>query len=125
MPQARPRWLVRLVVLLVLGLILIVWATRREAEPAITVENQSGQPIAELHVRQGGEGNDFRDLAPGARVTIPLRHGQSNPLTVEGQLADGTLIRGRFGSAAGDGAALTVLPRGEIQFRPSGKSSPF
>jgi hypothetical protein len=43
---------------------------------------------------------------------------------VEGKLADGTRIRGRFGHVGGTGggrARLVILPGGEMQFRPGGK----
>jgi hypothetical protein len=122
MNRGRYRWLVRLTALLVAGLAFLLWATRGP-QNLLTVENRSGQPVARLEVTLAGETSTFRDVAAGAEVTAPFPHPGDQPFAVEGRLADGTMIRGHFGSVGGR-VRLTVLPGGQILFRQGGKTSP-
>jgi hypothetical protein len=111
MNQGRSRWWFRLAVVLVVGLGLLVWAWQRSQNHLI-VENRSGQPIASLRITVGGESTAFRDVAVGAAVTSPFLVKSEDHFVVEGQLADGTMIRGS--GAAGERARLVVGPGGQI-----------
>src|SRR5947209_1024368 len=97
--QSRTRWPIRLALLLVLGLAGFLWVNRQRSEDWLTVENQSGQPIAQLRLSAGGEGSSYKDVAPGAQVAAPFAVRSGEVFTVEGQLADGTRLRasGRVG----------------------------
>jgi hypothetical protein len=120
---ARPgrfRWPLRVAILLVAGLALLYWPIHQRSRDTLTIQNQSGQRIDELRLTAAGETKTFHDVAPGAEVAAPLK--ADDRFTVEGQLADGTMIRGQFGGTAGDRAPLVILPGGQLVFRQQGKS---
>jgi hypothetical protein len=112
-------------VLGVLGLLLLWWVLYGQAEAVVTIENQSGQAIARLRVTRAGATTEFHDLQPGAQVTVPARDGEQAAFAVDGELADGTLLRGRFSAVGADRPTVIILPRGEVQFRLAQKRSPF
>ena len=125
MNRGRSRWLFRLVIPLALGVGALVWFAARGSEVVLTVENHSGQALTSLEVKAEGRATTLRDVAAGSEATALLAGG--GHFDVEGRLADGTRIRGRFGQPGGSGggaARLVILPGGEMQFRPGGKPPP-
>jgi hypothetical protein len=118
------RWPLRVAVVLVAGLALLFWNLRQRSQDFLTIQNQSGQPVARLRVTAAGEPKTFHDVAAGSGVAVPLGAGDDG-LTVEGELADGTLIRGQFGrsavGSAGGRAGLVIVPGGHLEFRTQGK----
>ena len=122
MNRGRARWLFRLGVPLLLGAGALVWFAARGAEVALTVENHSGQALTSLEIKAEGRTTTLRDVAAGAQATALLAGG--GHFDVEGRLADGTRIRGRFGQHGGAGggrARLVILPGGQMQFRQGDK----
>lgn len=123
--RGRLRWPLRIAVILVAGLALLLWNLHQRSGEFLTIQNQSGQPVARLRVTASGETKTFQDVAAGSGVMVPLGAGGDDRLTVEGELADGTLIRGQFGrsaaGSAGERAGLVILPGGQLVFRPQGK----
>jgi hypothetical protein len=117
MNKARYRWLLRLAILPVAGLLLFLWLRSREGQQGLTIENQSGQPIAVLRITAGEQTRTFRDVANGSEVTAALDVGAGR-LDVEGQFRDGTRIKGQFVQAEGGPdlgrVGLVVLPGGAI-----------
>jgi hypothetical protein len=99
---------------------VLLWVNYGRPRDRLTVANRSGQAITLLQVRVGGETHAFRDVAAGADVAAPLGGGDER-VAGEGQLADGTRVRGQFANAA---AVLVVLPGGQIELRPAGKLTP-
>src|SRR5947209_6246860 len=97
MNRGRNRWLLRLGILLVVGLALGLWALRGQFPSRLRIENRSGQPIARVEVTLAGKVTGFSDVPPGMEVTVPLPPGGDHSFDVQGRLADGTLIRARFG----------------------------
>src|SRR5690242_13930277 len=99
-PKAAPkpgrhRWLIRLAVVLVVGLAASLWVvTQGSSGGALVVENRSGQPLAALQVSVGGQTRTFRDVADGGEVSAAFDGGGA--FEVEGRLADGTRLKGRF-----------------------------
>jgi hypothetical protein len=123
--RSRSRWLVRLAVVLIAALGFLFWVFRGRTQNFLTVENRSGQAIALLQFTVAGQTQTVRDMAAGGEKSVALPARGDDPLVVEGRLADGTRIRGRFGSVAavGERARLIVLPGGQIVFRQAGKPS--
>ena len=118
MNRGRSRWLFRLGVPLLLGAGALVWFAAHGSEVALTVENRSGEVLTSLEIKSEGKATTLRDVAPGTEQTVLLAGGDH--FEVEGKLADGTRIRGRFGQVGGR-ARLILLPGGQMQFRPGGK----
>jgi hypothetical protein len=117
--------LIRAAVLVLAALIALVWITRQMAEQQLTIENRSGQAITFLRVTAGTEPITFRDVRAGAEVTVPLKGGKDASFKVDGQLADGGLIRGLFPSRpAGQRGNLVVGPGGMLIVRQGGNPSP-
>lgn len=113
MMRLQRRWLLRIAIPLVAALAMVLWALERSRN-VITIDNQSGQPIATLHIIRGGESKVFNDVPVRAPITATTQNG--GPFTVEGRLADGTLIRARFGEVEAQ-VDLVLLPGGQLQFR--------
>jgi allophanate hydrolase subunit 2 len=114
MDRARSRWLLRLGIPLVVGVGALVWFAVRGNEVVLTVENHSGQVATVLEIKAGGKTATLRDVAAGAQASAAVPGG---PFDVEGQLADGTRIRGHFGQLSGPsggGPRLVILPGGQI-----------
>lgn len=107
------RWLLRIAIPVVAALGLFVWAMERSRN-IVTLENRSGQSISLLQITRGGETSTFKDVPTGAEITAKTREG--GPFSVEGKLADGTLIRSRFGEVEAR-AELVLLPGGQLMFR--------
>jgi hypothetical protein len=125
MNRSRHRWFYRLAILLAVGLAGLLWLTWQQALNRLTVENRSGQPITLLQVTIGGETCTFRNVAAEAEVTAPFRIKSDDHFAVAGQLADGTILRGRVGyvtnGMARERARLIVLPGGQLLLRQGGK----
>jgi len=116
MKRGRKWWLLRVAAPLVAGLALFLWAMQERSQNLVTVENRSGQTIALLQVDRAGETSTFKDVMTGAEVRAASK--TRSAFTVAGKLADGTLIKGRFGEM-GPRAELVVLPGGQITIRKS------
>jgi hypothetical protein len=106
-------WLLRVAIPLLAALGVLVWAVGRSGY-VVTLENQSGQSIPLLQITRGGETSTFKDIPAGAEVTASTNAG--GPFTVEGQLANKTLIRSHFGDL-GARAALVLRPDGQLSPR--------
>jgi allophanate hydrolase subunit 2 len=121
MNRGRSRWLLRLGVPLVVGVGALVWLAVRGNEVVLTVENHSGQALTVLEVKAGGKTATLRDVAAGAQSSAAVPGGHFD---VEGQLADGTRIRGHFGQLTGTSGGqqrLVILPGGQIVLRQGDK----
>jgi thiol-disulfide isomerase/thioredoxin len=88
---------------------------RPQSPPPLTIENESGQVVTELHVTVAEHTGSFRDIAAGAAVTAPFGVRGDEPCTVKGKLADGGPIsmQGR----TQERSRLVILPGGSIIFR--------
>jgi hypothetical protein len=113
MIRIQRRWLIRLAIPLVAVLAVLVWAIDRSRN-VVALENRSGQAIPLLEVTRGGETKHFHDVPPGAEVSAKTR--ERGPFTVDGRLANGTLIRARFGDVEAR-VELTILPDGQLTWR--------
>jgi hypothetical protein len=111
--RLQRRWLLRLAIPVVAAVAVLVWALER-SQNVVTIDNQSGQPIATLQLTRGGEAKCFQDIPAGRPITAVTKAG--GPFTVEGRLADGTFIRARFGEVEAR-VELVLLPGGQLQFR--------
>jgi hypothetical protein len=118
MSRNRNRWLFRLAILLVAGVIFFLWVVQGQSQQ-LTVENQSGQRIARLQITIAGQTHTFRDVKAGEKVSASFRFKSDDHFQIEGELADKTTIRSS--GAIGDRVLLVVQRGGELQFRPSGK----
>jgi hypothetical protein len=118
MNRGRLRWLLRLSILPVIALGLLVWGLGMWSQKVIAFENRSGKPIAVLEVTIAGETRTFRNVRERAEVTAPLKGKGDVAVVMTGELSDGTLLRGKFGSLApfmsGGRASFLVLPGGAI-----------
>jgi hypothetical protein len=110
--RGRYRWLLRLAVVLVAGVAALVYLISQRSRRVLTIENRSGQPIATLRVTLAGQTSSYQDVRVGVRVTVPQGENADDRFTLEGRLADGTMLRGR--GVLGKGAALVVLPGGQV-----------
>jgi hypothetical protein len=122
MDRGRSRWLFRLGAPLAIGVAVLAWLAVRGSEVVLTVENHSGQALPSLDITAGGRTTPLRDVAAGAEASAPVPGG--GHLDVEGRLADGTRIRGRFSQpdgSSGGRARLVILPGGQMQFRQGDK----
>jgi hypothetical protein len=126
MKRSRLQWLLRLSILPVIALGLLVWGLGVGSQKAIAFENRSGKPIALLKVTVAGETSTFHNVREGAEVSAPLKGKGDAAVVVTGELSDGTLLRGKFGSLAplmsGGRASFLVLPGGAIIPRPNRQS---
>jgi hypothetical protein len=112
MAKSRNRWLFKLALIPLLALAAYLWATQHRTEHFLTVENQAGQPIAVLRVTIAGQSKVLKDMAQGAKVTTPLAVRGDETFAVDGQLADGTLVKGH--GKLPERAAFTILPGGQL-----------
>ncbi len=119
MDRTRYRWPLRAIPLLLVLAALAIWAVRSARPERLTVENQSGQAIPFLRITVAGEAGTFHDIAAGETIAAPFDIRGEEPFTVEGKLADGTLIRSSGLSAAG--LSVRILPAGKIDLRRGGK----
>jgi hypothetical protein len=116
MNPGRKRWLIRLAVLLILGLIALFWSVGK-MERNLTIENRSQQSIAELKITIAGEVKTFQNIKAGDEVSTPCpASDQVLPFTVEGKFADGSLFR--FTGQIRESLSFLLLPGGQFQPRP-------
>jgi hypothetical protein len=99
----------------------LVWAAWDRSKNRVTVENRSGQPIDTFRVFVGGEPITFRDLEDGAERTVIFHARKSKDhFVVEGRLADGTPVAGKYGYVSGgfggQRARFVLRPGGKIEF---------
>jgi hypothetical protein len=116
MVRGRQRWLLRLMLLGLGGLVLFLWTSWNLSARVLTIENRSEQPIASLRVRLAGATSTFQNVPPRAEVAAQVGSNMDEPSYVDVQLADGTLSRQQFPSLRnamnGGRARLVVLPGG-------------
>jgi hypothetical protein len=116
----RKRWLLRLAILPLIAIVGLLYANKEQAQDPLIVLNRSGQPIARLKVTVGEKTVTFSDLPAGAQKTTSLTIDSDDPFRVEGELANGSMIRIR-GKAVERTTQLIVLPGGEIKLQQAGK----
>ena len=119
MQRGKRWWLVRLGLPVVAGLALLLWGLLGQFQAHLIIENRSGQPIVLLQISSGGKTRNLTDLAPGARVSVPVQATGADSFVVEGRLKDGTFLRGRF-THMDARAVVSVLPGGQLQVRQDG-----
>ncbi len=117
MIRLQRRWLLRLAIPVVAALGILVWAMGRTGN-VVTIENVSGQSIPLLQITRGGETKSFKDVPPGKSVAAMTT--VSGAFSVDGKLADGTLLRSRFGEAEAR-VDLVLLPGGQLTYRKRGE----
>jgi hypothetical protein len=118
MKSGRSRWLLRLGVVLIVGLLALLWAVTHR-DRTLTIENRASQPIASLHVTIAGQTSHYRNVAPGATIEVDGNDSPDEFFTVEGELAGGTQIR--FRGKLKERAEFLLLPNGELQPKPRPK----
>jgi hypothetical protein len=112
MDRPRNRWKLRVAVVLVVGLGMLIWAIRQQSQNALTISNQSGQAITQLHVTAGTNDTTVRDIPPGGDVEVKFITRADAPFRLQITLADGSL---HFWSGRANSLKLLVLPDGNIQ----------
>ncbi len=117
MVPGRQRWLLRLAVVLLVGLVALFWAVGQRSR-ILTIENRSQQSIPELNITIAGQTKKFQNVKAGAEVSAPCPSGAEDRFTVDGRLADGTLLRSN--GRIGDSLHFLLLPNGDLQPRPKG-----
>jgi hypothetical protein len=118
MSRNRVRWVLRLAALAVAGLAGLLWAMH-DRENHLTIENRSGQAIMELRLTVGEQSSTFRGIPTGSDVTTPFTVQPDAPFSMEGQLFDKSLIRGK--GVAGTDTRLTILPDRSFTIRQGGR----
>jgi hypothetical protein len=112
-----------LLALFVAGLAACIWLWSAGRRNWLTVENHSGQAIAQFRVTVGGRTIEFRDVPDGAAVSADFPIRADDHFAVEGRFADGTKIGGDFGyvtsGMAREHARFTVQQGGKIDFQQS------
>ena len=121
MDRSRYRWILRLAIVLVVGLIALLWAVGQQTR-TLTIENQAQQTIASLQIILGGETRRFENVAAGREVRAEGKGQGEESYTVVGELANGTRIRssGRIKESV----QFLLLPDGQLQPKPQRKG-PF
>jgi hypothetical protein len=111
MDRGRKRWMLRLTLVVLVGVVMLLWALRQQSQSFLTIVNQSGQTIAELTVTAAEQHATYRDIGIGEQVPVQFvtRGEQIVSLAIKMQ-DDG---RRRFTGPAGEHLRLIVLP-GEI-----------
>ncbi|HTU21120.1 MAG TPA: hypothetical protein VMG10_23910 [Gemmataceae bacterium] len=114
MNPRRNRWLLRLAVVLVVGILALFWAVG-ERTRTLTIENLAQQPISELKITVGAQTRTFQDVEVGKKVTVPCQVRGDERFTVEGRLTDDTRIRAN--GRIGDNVDYVLLPGGSLEPR--------
>ena len=118
MNPGRSRWLLRLGVVLIVGLIALFWAVSHR-DRTLTIENHASQPIASLSVTIAGQTSHYHNVEPGKNVEVNGNDSPDNLFTVEGELASGAKIR--FRGKLTESVEFVLLPNGELQPKPKRK----
>ncbi len=121
MNPGRKRWLLRLAIVIVAGLVALLWFSGQRTRD-LAVENRSGQSIASLQVTVAGQTSTFRDVADGARVTAAYQAREDDAFRMDGRLADGTRIRAS--GLLGERTQFLVLPGGQIAPKKANPNAP-
>lgn len=119
MKSNRSRWLLRLALLPLIGIVYVLWASHEQEKYVLTVENRSDQPIAVLKVTIAGKTNTFQNVPIGSEVTAQLQSDE--PCVLEGKLADGNMIRVRLALPPGEPSSVIVLPGGRVEVQKNKK----
>jgi hypothetical protein len=109
------RWLLRLVVVLIVGLVGVFWAVTQRTH-SLKIENRSEQPIAEVNVSIGGQTQTFHNVKVGEQLTAEGPARGDELFTIDGQLADTTRIHAS-GRITED-LDFVLLPDRQLQQRP-------
>ncbi len=91
MIPGRQRWLLRLAVVLLVGLVALFWAVGQRSR-TLTIENRSQQSIPELNITIAGQTKKFRNVKAGDEVSASCPSGGGDRFRVDGRLADGTRL---------------------------------
>ncbi len=120
MDRTRNRWMVRLVVVIIVGSAMLLWGVRQQAQSVLTISNQSGQTIAELKVTTD-EGNTitFRDIAADTEETVPFVTRGDERFRLEVKLANGRITRWQ---GPADHLKVLIDPGGNIKV-PTGRKN--
>lgn len=121
MNPGRKRWLLRLAIVIVAGLIALLWFAGQRSRD-LAVENQSGQPIASLRITVAGQTQTFRDVAAGGRVTAAYKARDDDAFRLEVRLADGALVS--FSGLLGERTEFLVLPDHQITPKKASRDAP-
>jgi hypothetical protein len=110
------RWVLRILVVLVAGAAMLLYALHQRGESVVTIVNRSGRTIVEMKVTAGDQTVPYRNIADGESVTLPFVTSPSERLVIGAQLQDDT--RPRYTGVAGEDGAFyrfNILPDGTIQ----------
>jgi hypothetical protein len=116
-PRRRPRWLVRLAVVLLVALAALFWTIVMQ-RASLEIENRSEQSIAELHVTIAGQTSDYQNVPAGASVSVPSPVRGEAAVRVTGKLANDTRIF--FQGRMSDSLHFILLPGGQLEPRRKG-----
>lgn len=119
MNPGRQRWLLRLAVVLLVGLVALFWAVGQRSR-ILTIENRSEQSIPELNITIANQIKKFQNVKAGEEVSAPCPPRGEDRFSVDGRLADGTRLRAN--GRIGDSLHFLLLPGGQLQ--PRRKGSP-
>ena len=117
MNPLRSRWLLRLAVVLVVGLLALFWAVSQHTR-TLKIENRSGQSVPELKIMIGDQTRTFHDVKVGEQVTVPCSAHGDDRFSVDGHLADDSRIRANI--PVRDSLDFVLLPGGDLQQRRKG-----
>lgn len=110
MNPMRKRWLIRLAILLIVGLIALFWSVGQLGRN-LTIENRSEQAIEELKITLGDQTQTFHNIKPGQEVSVPLP--SSGAFAVDVRLPGDKLLRLR--GSIRDNLHYELLPGGQLQ----------
>lgn len=113
MNPGRSRWLLRLAVVLVVGLLALFWAVGQRSR-TLMIENLSEQS-AELKISVASQPPTYQNLKAGEQLNVPCQARDGDRLTVEGHLSSDTRIH--FYGRIGDNLDFVLLPGGQLQPR--------
>src|SRR5262249_50688687 len=110
----KKRWILRLTVVLIVGLVALVWSLREHGR-TITILNRSEQAIAELSITIAGQTQTFQNVKLGDEITDPCPARGDDRYTIEGRLANGNRVRssGRID----DNLDFILIPGGQLERR--------
>lgn len=118
MMRGRARWMLRLGVVLIVGLIALLWAVSHR-DRTLKIENLASQPIASIRVTIAGQSSHYQNVPPGATVEVDGNDSPDDLFSVEGELANGNKIR--FRGKLKESLEFVLLPNGEVQPKPKRK----
>ena len=115
MNSGRNRWLIRLAAVAVGGLALWMWTSQQAAQNVPTIENQSGQALAQLRITFAGQTKTFQNVPTGTKLIVPLGVKSDDAFTADVRLANGIMLR--WNGPVQEGRSLILLPTGAFEVR--------